>query len=278
MILYAMLAIGGIGLVFGVILAVAGEKLKVEEDPKFTEVRNALPGANCGGCGYPGCDLFAQAIVDGNAEVNGCPVGGDSCSQALAGIMGLEGGASEKTVAFIRCAGTHEKAKAKYIYYGMLDCNASTTIAGGGSRACSYGCLGRGSCAYVCAFDAINFDDGIAVVDKEKCVSCGKCVDACPKKLIEIVPYDKKIRVRCNSKDNGKIVKSACSIGCIGCKICVRSCEFDAIDFENNLASVNYEKCTQCKACYKKCPTKAIIDEVEKKQEEPKRRIIRGEQ
>lgn len=268
MIIFAVFAIGGIGLIFGIILAVAGEKLKVVEDPKFTEVRAALPGANCGGCGYPGCDLFAQAIVDGVAPVSGCPVGGSSCSAELAKIMGLDGEDSERLVAFVKCGGTHEKAKAKYIYYGMLDCNASNTIAGGGSRACSYGCLGRGSCAYVCAFDAINFDDGIAVIDKEKCVACGKCVNACPKSLIEIVPYDKKIKVRCNSNDSGKIVKNACAVGCIGCRICEKSCKFDAIHFENNLAKVDYNKCVQCKACFLKCPTKAIINEVESKKVE----------
>ncbi|MFV0503094.1 MAG: RnfABCDGE type electron transport complex subunit B [Lachnospirales bacterium] len=258
-IIFAILAIGGIGLVFGVILAIAGEKLKVVEDEKVTKIREALPGANCGGCGYPGCDMFAKQVAKGEAPVNGCPVSDEACVEILKDIMGSDVETSEKTVAFVRCGGNNGVSAKKYIYYGMYDCNASNIIAGNGSKACSYGCLGRGSCEKECAFGAIEILDGIAVINKEKCTSCGKCVEACPKDLIDIVPYNKTIKVNCKSTDAGKFVRSACQRGCIGCKLCVKACEYDAIYFENNLAKINYEKCTECGACEVKCPTKAII-------------------
>ena len=140
-----------------------------------------------------------------------------------------------------------------------MDCNHAALSTGGGPKACEYGCMGFGSCVKACEFDAIHIVDGIALVDREKCVSCGKCVKACPKKLIEIVPYANKHFVACSSKDFGKDVKAVCSAGCIGCKMCTRVCEFDAITVENNIAHINYEKCTNCGKCKDKCPAKVIL-------------------
>lgn len=257
-IIYPTLSLGCLGIIFGVLLGYASKKFAVEVDPKVPLVRDALPGANCGGCGYAGCDALAKAIVEGDAKPNGCPVGGAACAQAIAEIMGITVDVGEKKTAFVMCNGTCDKSKNKYEYYGITDCRDAALIPGGGSKGCSFGCLGLGSCVKACAFDAIHVVNGVAIVDEEKCTSCGMCAAACPKQLIEMVPESKKVRVMCKSFDNGKDVRANCSVGCIGCKMCERACEFDAVHVNNNLAKIDYEKCTQCNACAQKCPTKAI--------------------
>lgn len=257
-ILYPVVSIGGMGLVLGAGLGIAGEVFAVEEDPKLGEIMNVLPGANCGGCGFPGCGGLASAIVEGKAPVNGCPVGGAKCAEAIAAIMGVEAGDAEPMVASVRCNGTCTNAKSKYEYLGISDCNMAAQLVAGGSKGCSYGCLGLGSCVKACAFDAMHIIDGVAVVDKEKCVACGKCVTACPKKLVEMVPAKAKVKVLCSSKDAGKVVMANCSVGCIGCKICEKNCPFDAIHVENNIAVIDYTKCKNCGICANKCPKKVI--------------------
>lgn len=259
-ILMSVLSIGGIGIVFGLILGYAGEKLKVEQDPKIGLVRDVLPGANCGGCGFAGCDAFAQAVVEGKAPVNGCPVGGASCAGKVSDIMGIVAEEGKRQTAYVKCIGDCEQASEKYDYNGMDDCNAMNVLANTGKKSCTYGCLGGGNCVRKCNFDALSIVNGIAYVDSNKCVSCGMCVPACPKSLIEIKYYDSTVKVGCSSKDNGKITKGNCSAGCIGCKICTRQCEFDAIHVVDNIAKVDYDKCTLCKKCVEKCPTKVIQD------------------
>lgn len=256
-IVYPVLTIGGMGILFGIGLGYAGIKFKVEQDPKIPEVRDALPGANCGGCGYAGCDALAEAIVTGKAAVNACPVGGSAVGGKIAGIMGVEAVEGEKMTAFVKCSGDCEKANTKYEYKGIKDCAYESALAGG-SKACSYGCLGDGNCVKVCQFGALSVVNGIAVVDESKCMACGKCVEACPKHIIELIPANSKVRVHCSSKDMPKDVKSKCSVGCMGCTLCKRNCPNEAVEIENFLAKVNYEKCTQCGACTEKCPTKAI--------------------
>ena len=246
------------GLIVGVGLGLFGEKFKVEVDEKELAVREELPGNNCGGCGFAGCDALAKAIAAGKAPVNACPVGGAAVGERIAAIMGVAAQAGEKKVAFVRCSGSCDKAKAQYQYDGIEDCAKATVIPGAGPKACSAGCMGFGSCVKACAFDAIHVVDGVAVVDEEKCVACGKCVAACPNRLIELVPYKSKHRVRCNSHEKGKAVKEVCSAGCIGCTLCTRQCEFDAVHMENNLAVIDYEKCTNCGKCAAKCPVKVI--------------------
>ena len=174
-------------------------------------------------------------------------------------IMGVEAGDMEKKVAFVKCAGTCEKASSKYKYFGNEDCVSAVSVPGGGPKACEYGCTGFGSCVKVCDFDAIHIVNGIALVDKEKCVACGKCVDTCPKSLIELVPYSAQHKVACNSKAFGKAVKEVCAAGCIGCKLCVKTCEDGAISVENNIAHIDYSKCTGCGKCAEKCPAKVIL-------------------
>lgn len=257
-IIIATAVVAVVGLIIGFLLGVAGEKLSVEVDEKEVAVRQELPGNNCGGCGYAGCDGLAKAIAAGEAPVNGCPVGGAPVAEKISAIMGVEAGNEVKKVAFVKCAGTCDKTKIKYNYYGIHDCRKLALIPGRGDKACSYGCLGYGSCVKECQFDAIKIVDGVAVVDKEKCVACGKCAKACPNHLIEIIPYDATCKVSCSSNDKGKAVKQVCDAGCIGCMMCTKVCESGAITVENNLAHVDYEKCTHCGKCAEKCPVKII--------------------
>lgn len=258
-ILIPILILSGLGVLAGLGLGYASKKFAVEVDPRVPAIREALPSANCGGCGYAGCDAFAKAVAEGEAPIDGCPVGGSSTTEALANIMGIKAEQKEKQVAFVKCNGTCDKSKEKYEYVGICDCLEAAHIPGAGSKGCSYGCLGLGTCERACPFGAIDIIDGVAVVNKEKCTSCGKCIDACPKALINFVPYSKKVHVACNSKDKGKDVKSACEVGCIGCRMCTKVCPNEAINVTDFLAKVDYDKCIECGLCAEKCPTKAII-------------------
>lgn len=257
-ILYPILSLGGMGLLFAIGLAFAYKKFEVKSDPKIEAIREVLPGANCGACGYPGCDGFAAAVASGEAPTTGCPVGGSSVVEDICRILGVEADEADETVAKVLCQGDIDNAKNKYVYMGIEDCAAASMLASG-PKSCSYGCLGLGSCVKVCQFGAIHIDDkGIAVVDEEKCTACGLCVDACPKDLIQMVPKKSLVQVTCISKDKGKDVRGYCNIGCIACQICVRACKFDAIKMESNVAKIDYDKCTNCMVCAEKCPTNAI--------------------
>jgi len=261
--IYSTLSLGGMGLIFGAGLAYASQKFAVEIDPKAVAVREVLPGANCGGCGYPGCDGFANAVAKGEAKVNGCPVGGTETAEKIAEIMGLVVEDSTKMVAHVICNGTCDNAKEKYEYIGIQDCKAAN-IVNGGSKSCSFGCLGLGTCVDVCPFDAIFINDkGIAEVIDDKCTACGNCIEACPKNVITLVPYGQEVIVDCNSKDKGKKVKVSCDVGCISCKICEKNCPFDAIHVVDNLAVIDYTKCKECMICVEKCPTGAIAGNID---------------
>ena len=246
------------GLVVGVGLGLFGEKFKVEVDEKELAIREELPGNNCGGCGFAGCDALAKAIAEGKAPANACPVGGAPVGEKIAAILGVDAVAGEKKVAFVRCKGTCDKAIENFKYSGIDDCRKASVVPAGGPKGCSYGCMGFGSCVAACQFDAIHVVNGVAVVDKEKCVACGKCVEACPRALITLVPYKAEHLVQCASHDKGKDVKTVCQAGCIGCTLCTKQCEFDAIHMDNNVAVIDYEKCTNCGKCAEKCPVKAI--------------------
>lgn len=258
-ILYPLLVLGGLGLLFGVILSLASKAFAVETDPKVDEIRSVLPGANCGGCGYPGCDGFASSVAEGKAPINGCAVGGAAVAEKVGKIMGVGAGDTEKQVAVVLCQGNNSKAVKKYQYIGINDCKAANIVAGG-DKGCQYGCLGFGTCKEVCQFGAIEIIDGIAVIDPDKCTSCGQCINACPKGIIKLVPYSQKVAVKCRSLEFGKPVKEKCNIGCIGCQMCVKVCptEPKAMQFENKLAHIDYDKCINCGLCAEKCPTGAI--------------------
>ncbi len=257
-ILIAAGIVGGVGILIGVFLGLSGEKLKVEVDEKEVAVREALPGNNCGGCGFPGCDGLAAAIAKGEAPVDGCPVGGNPVAQAIAEIMGVTVEEGVQKAAFVKCSGDCDKAKENYIYSGVEDCYMASLANNGGSKACSYGCLGFGSCIKVCDNDAIRIVNGIAVIDPDKCGRCGKCIKACPKGLIEIRPVTNIAHVVCSSKDKGKAVMDVCSVGCIGCTLCEKQCEYGAITMDNNIPIIDPNKCIGCGKCAEKCPKKII--------------------
>lgn len=257
-ILLSAVSLGVMGLLFGAGLAFASKKFAVEVDPRVVAVREAVPGANCGACGFPGCDGFAAAVVRGDAPVNGCPVGGADTATLVAEIMGMDAGSSVKMVAKVKCEGTSDKCGNRYEYDGFDSCVAANML-NGGPKDCQFGCMGLGSCEQVCPFDAIHVNEnGIAVVDKEKCTSCNKCIEICPKSVISLVPYDQLVVVDCNNKDKGPQVKKNCSVACIACGMCERACPFDAIHVIDNLAVIDYDKCKNCMVCVEKCPTKAI--------------------
>jgi len=263
--MFPVLSLGGLSFIFGAGLSLASKKFAVEKDPRVDEVREALPGANCGACGYPGCDGLASAIVSGTAPADACPVGGAPVAAKVASIMGVEVKAGERMVARVMCQGDCDQAIDKFKYYGIYDCKAASMLAEG-QKGCSYGCLGLGTCERVCPFDAIHVNDkGIAEVDREKCTACKKCVVACPKNVIELIPASSQVQVACKSRDKGKTVKANCKVGCIGCQICVKACPSDAMTFDNNLAKIDYEKCTNCMVCAEKCPTKAIYADFAKR-------------
>lgn len=258
-ILLPIVAIGGMGLIFGALLAAAAKAFAVEKDERIPQITEVLPGANCGGCGYAGCSAYAEAVCKGEADVNCCPVGGGDTAAKIAEIMGDKAAAAmEKMTAFVMCAGSSLATESRYINEENIDCYTAHRL-GGGLKSCVYGCLGLGSCVAKCAFDAIKIVDGVAVVDREKCTNCGACIAECPRGLIKSIPYSTKLSVACASKANGKETRAVCKVGCIGCGLCAKACEEGAIAIDNNLASVDPQKCIGCGKCVEKCPRKLLM-------------------
>ena len=255
------LVIAVIALLVAIGLVFTGKKFAVEVDERVVAIREKLPGNNCGACGFAGCDALAAAIAAGEAAVNACPVGGAPVAEAIGDIMGITAGAMERKTAFVACKGTCDVTKNQGNYIGIQDCRAAV-LAGINVTDCNYGCLGFGSCAEVCPEQAISVQNGVAVVNRNRCVSCGLCVKACPRGLISLIPESKVVRVQCSNKDKGPQVKKVCAAGCIGCGICAKQCESEAIEFSGTLARVNPEKCTLCGKCAEKCPAKVITPPV----------------
>lgn len=251
--LKAFLALGIMGLILGAALALAGKFFFVKEDEKKKKILEILPGANCGGCGYTGCSNYADAILSGEASCNQCPGAKAEGASAIAEIMGVNDAERISMVAHIRCHGSHDIANKKYIYYGMNDCLAASKLLDG-YMTCQYGCLGFGNCVKKCPYEAISVDNGVAVIDRDKCVGCGLCLDICPKKVIELVPREAAVLVDCSNRDKGSRTREACNIGCIGCKICQKNCPENAIHVEGNVSVIDYEKCIGCGICVEKCP------------------------
>lgn len=257
-IITAVVTVCIISIIIGVVISIAEKVFHVEVDEKEVKVREALPGSNCGGCGYAGCDSVAKAIAKGEAPVTACPVGGKPVAEQIAAIMGQQVGELERKVAYVKCDGTSERRQTDYNYIGIDSCVYAAKMPGSSPYACKYGCLGYGSCAKVCPVRAIRIIDRKAVVDESLCIACGKCINICPHNLIEFVPANSTYRVQCSSLARGKEVRDACTAGCIGCGICSKNCPSDAIVFENNIARIDYDKCTKCGTCEQKCPRNII--------------------
>jgi Na+-translocating ferredoxin:NAD+ oxidoreductase subunit B len=250
--------LGGMGIAFGIGLAYLSKRFEVEPNAKVIEIRNLLPGANCGSCGYAGCDAFAEAVALNDEDFKKCAPG-KARHNEIAKALGKEANCStDRSVATLLCGGG-AKAGAKSEYRGEMRCSSAVQISGG-PKLCSYGCIGYGDCVKVCPVDAIKMGtDGLPAVDENLCISCGKCVGACPKKLFALIPAKSKVSVKCVSKDMAKDVAKNCKVGCIACRICEKTCKFDAIHVTGNIAAVDYAKCTNCGACVEKCPRKIIV-------------------
>lgn len=258
-VIYPLALMGIMGGVFGVLLAIASVAFRVHQDERIGLIRAALPGANCGGCGYPGCDGYAAGVVNDGAKTNLCSVGGAPVAARVAEIMGVEAEAAVPMRAFLKCKGTCEASPRTLVYDGIADCSSAVMVPGGSPNACPFGCVGFGTCVSVCAFGALSMgEDGLPVVDKAKCVGCGACVAACPKGMLTLVPKTADIIVACNSHWKGPMVRQVCSAGCIGCGACAKLCPVQAITLEHDLAVIDQGKCIKCGRCAAKCPAKCI--------------------
>jgi Na+-translocating ferredoxin:NAD+ oxidoreductase RNF subunit RnfB len=252
----AVVIVATIGLIGASILVAASRFLSVEVDGRVAQALGALPGANCGACGYAGCADYAQAVVEG-AEPNLCVPGGAAAAAGLAAIMGVDAGVVVQRKAIVACQGTLEYAPSKYEYEGLASCAANATLHGGVSS-CIYGCLGFGDCAAVCKFNAIDVHDGLARVNPVRCTGCGACLEACPKKVIWIREVSEKPVVMCANHHRGAETRKECTAGCISCMKCQKVCPTGAVAVRGNVARIDLDKCIGCRACVNNCPVKAI--------------------
>ena len=267
-ILIAIGILGGLGLIFGLVLAAASKMFYVETDPRLEQLNECLPGANCGGCGYAGCGGYAEAVLNGEAPIGRCNSGGNECAQAMAAIMGVEAGEVTRKVALVRCSGEKTVdadgnltgAKIKANYEGFHDCIAASKVGGNGPLSCKYGCLGYGTCVKACKYDAIRVINGVARVNEDRCVGCMACAAACPRGLIVPVEPNRNVVIACNSMAKGAVTTRGCTVGCIGCGLCKKICPKDAITVEKNLAIIDYSKCDNCGLCATVCPKRLIKD------------------
>lgn len=257
-ILIAAGIMGALGLLFGAVLSIIGQKFSVPVDPVQQSVRELLPGANCGACGYPGCDGYATAVASGKAPVNSCPVGGDSVSAKIGEVMGVRADAQVKMAAMVMCRGGMDRCGTRFTYEGPQDCKSAVLVASG-DKACAYSCLGFGDCQKACPYGAITINDQrLAVVDETKCKGCTMCVASCPRGILKMMPTGHAIRRKCSTKDRGKAVRDICETGCVSCGKCERMCKFGALKMVNGLPEVDHDKCVGCMQCADNCPTYAL--------------------
>lgn len=258
-IIVPILIIAAFAALFAFCLSYLGDKLSVERDPRIDDIERNLSGANCGGCGYAGCSQFAEALFKGEADISRCNPTPPENKKNIAKILGMSAFDSVATMAVVHCAGGNRAAD-KYDYQGFGDCKSAQILAGG-NKACEYGCMGLCSCVSACAYHAVAIckDTGASKVSPEDCTSCGKCVSACPKKIIGRIPKTAKVYIACSNTTKGKEVMNVCKVGCIGCGKCERTCESGAIRLNNNLAAIDYDKCIGCLKCADACPRKCIV-------------------
>lgn len=248
-----------IGLVLGLGLAIASIVFAVPVDEKAAAVRECLPGANCGACGFSGCDGYASALSKGETtQCNRCTPGGNDVAAAIASVMGLEAGSVTPMVAAVMCQGNCSNVEEKLIYNGVKSCKMAAQLFGG-PKNCVYGCIGFGDCVNVCEYDAVFICDGVARINPDNCRACKMCINTCPRHLIDLFPLDTtKAAVLCNNHDKGAQTRKQCKAGCIGCMKCVKVCEYDAVSITNFCASVDYDKCIGCGKCHEVCPVGCI--------------------
>lgn len=264
-VLYTIISLSSVGIAAAVILYFVAQKFKVYEDPRIDEVEEALPAANCGGCGFAGCRNFAEALVKSDTmDTLFCPVGGNEVMAKISAILGREAVAKTAEVAVVRCNGTPDNRPRTSHYEGALSCSIAHSLYMGESG-CPFGCLGYGDCVASCDFDAIHMNEttGLPEVNDDNCTACGACVKECPRNIIELRkknPKDRKIYVSCINAEKGGVARKNCSVACIGCGKCVKVCPFDAITLENNLAYIDPDKCRLCRKCVTECPTNAILE------------------
>jgi electron transport complex protein RnfB len=256
-ILYAVAVLGGLGVVFGALLSLADKMFAIAVDPRISQVRAAVAGANCGACGYPGCDAYAEAVVKGEASITFCTPGGVNTAKALTEIMGTADVNLEPMVARIRCQGGDGISKDRARYQGYQSCRHAMSLSGG-PKICPAACVGLGDCFKACQFDAISFVNNLCVIDPVKCTACGMCVPTCPNDLIKLLPRAATVTVRCMNTQAPKPANDSCLHACIACRRCEKACEYDAIHVNNNLATIDTDKCTKCEACIAVCPKKCI--------------------
>ena len=249
--------LAGIGLIASIVLVIASKFMAVKVDQKQIDLREALPGANCGACGFAGCDEYAAKLAAGEAQPNLCVPGGAGVAQKLGEILGVDVGDVESLCAVVQCNGCIGATDTVMDYQGPKSCSACKTFFQG-SGACKYGCMGYGDCVAACQYNAIQVLDGVAKVDRSLCVGCGMCAKACPNGLIAMVPISKTVAVCCSNKEKGAIARKVCKNSCIGCKKCERNCPSNAIHVVDNLARIDYSLCTNCNTCVEQCPTGAI--------------------
>ena len=257
-IMFPAVIVGGIGLICAIVLVVAAKVMALPADELFDSIRAELPGANCGACGYAGCDDYAKAVAHDGAKTNLCVPGGAGVAAKVSAAMGVAAESVEAKYAVVRCSGNCYATDSVMDYKGKQSC-AACNFFYQGKGSCSHGCLGYGDCINACQYGAISIVDGIAVIDKAACVGCGMCAKACPNQLITVIPASSTVYVGCSSHDKGAYTRKVCKNGCIGCKKCERTCEHGAITVTDNLASIDPEKCVNCGNCVTACPTGAIV-------------------
>ena len=260
MILESVAILGGIGLAFAMLIAVANRKLKVWEDPRIDVVAGMLPGANCGACGSPGCRAFAELAVGGKVTPSKCNVMAPEGVARVAAFLGVDAGQQQKLVARLFCAGGSDVAIQQADYRGLKTCAAATTVAGGG-KGCRWGCLGFGDCATACSFGAIRMSaDGLPVVDPALCTACGDCVDACPKGLFRVMPTEHRLLVQCRNLIASDDIRSICSAACTACGRCVQDAPEGLISVATGVAAIDYAKFELAnRDAIERCPTGAIV-------------------
>ncbi len=258
-ILIPVVLVAAIGLIAGLGLAVASIVFAVPKDEKAEAIRDVLPGANCGACGYSGCDGYAAALSKGETDVcSKCTPGGNDVAKQVAAIMGLEADEVTPQVAAVMCCGNHANVEEKLDYSGVRSCKIATQLFGG-PKACVYGCIGFGDCVRVCPYEAIFICDGVARINPDKCRACKMCINTCPRHLIDLFPLDTvKAAVLCVNHDKGAQTRKQCKAGCIGCMKCVKACPCEAVKVENFCAKVDYDKCSGCGKCHEACPVGCI--------------------